>query len=81
MYVRKAGDAMTGPLGIPAGTTEMGGSTEKEITNKAYVDAGLDGKFDKTGGTIGGLVNVQGNMTVSGDVTSSGGSFSSPQIA
>ena len=81
LYVRKAGDAMTGPLGIPAGTTEMGGSTEKEIANKAYVDAGLDSKFDKTGGTIGGLVSVQGNMTVSGDVTSSGGSFSSPQIA
>lgn len=81
LYVRKAGDAMTGPLGIPAGTTEMGGSTEKEIANKAYVDAGLDRKFDKMGGTIGGLVSVEGNMTVSGDVTSSGGSFSSPQIA
>ena len=81
LYVRKAGDTMTGPLNVPAGTTEMGGSTEKEITNKAYVDAGLDRKFDKAGGTIGGLVSVQGNVTVSGDVTSSGGSFSSPQIA
>lgn len=80
LYVRKAGDAMTGPLVISAGTTEMGGSTEKEITNKAYVDAGLDGKFDKTGGTIGGLVSVQGNVSASGDVNA-GGSFSSPQIA
>lgn len=80
LYVRKAGDAMTGPLGIPAGTTDMGGSTEKEIANKAYVDAGLDRKFDKMGGTIGGLVSVDGNITASGDVTSSGGSFSSPQI-
>lgn len=81
LYVRKAGDAMTGPLGIPAGTTDMGGSTEKEIANKKYVDAGLDRKFDKTGGTIGGLVSVEGSITSSGDVTSSGGSFSSPQIA
>lgn len=81
LYVRKAGDAMTGPLNVPSGTTEMGGSTEKEIANKAYVDAGLDGKFDKTGGTIGGLVSVEGSITASGDVTSSGGSFSSPQIA
>ncbi len=80
LYVRKAGDTMTGPLNVPAGTTEMGGSTEKEIANKAYVDAGLDRKFDKMGGTIGGLVSVEGNVTVSGDVTSSGGSFSSPQI-
>lgn len=80
LYVRKAGDTMTGPLNVPAGTTEMGGSTEKEIANKAYVDAGLDRKFDKTGGTIVGLVSVDGNVTVSGDVTSSGGSFSSPQI-
>ena len=80
LYVRKAGDAMTGPLGIPAGTTEMGGSTEKEIANKQYVDAGLDRKFDKTGGTIGGLVSVQGNLSASGDVNA-GGSFSSPQIA
>lgn len=80
LYVRKAGDTMTGPLNVPAGTTEMGGATEKEITNKQYVDEGLDRKFDKTGGTIGGLVSVNGNMTVSGDVTSSGGSFASPQI-
>ena len=80
LYVRKAGDTMTGPLNVPAGTTEMGGATEKEITNKAYVDGGLDRKFDKMGGTIGGLVDVRGNMTVSGDVTSSGGSFASPQI-
>lgn len=79
LYVRKAGDTMTGPLGIPAGTTEMGGSTEKEITNKAYVDAGLDRKFDKTGGNIDGLVSVHGNITSSGDVNA-GGSFSSPQI-
>ena len=80
LYVRKAGDAMTGPLGIPEGTTEMGGSTDKEIANKAYVDAGLDRKFDKTGGTIDGLVSVQGNITSSGDVNA-GGYFSSPQIA
>lgn len=79
LYVRKAGDTMTGPLNVPAGTTEMGGSTEKEIANKAYVDAGLDRKFDKTGGTIGGLVSVQGNFSASGDVNA-GGSFSSPQI-
>lgn len=81
LYVRKAGDAMTGPLNVPAGTTEMGGSTEKEIANKAYVDAGLDRKFDKMGGNIDGLVSVHGNITASGDVASSGGSFSSPQIA
>lgn len=80
LYVRKAGDAMTGPLNVPAGTTEMGGATDKEITNKAYVDAGLDRKFDKTGGTIGGLVSVDGNLSASGDVNA-GGSFSSPQIA
>ena len=80
LYVRKAGDTMTGPLNVPAGTTEMGGSTEKEIANKAYVDSGLDRKFDKMGGTIGGLVSVDGNITASGDVTSSGGSFISPQI-
>lgn len=79
LYVRKAGDAMTGPLGIPGGTTEMGGATDKEITNKAYVDAGLDGKFDKAGGTIDGLVSVHGNITSSGDVNA-GWSFSSPQI-
>lgn len=80
LYVRKAGDTMTGPLNVPAGTTEMGGSTEKEIANKQYVDAGLDRKFDKTGGTIGGLVSVQGNLSASGEVNA-GGSFSSPQIA
>lgn len=79
LYVRKAGDTMTGPLNVPAGTTEMGGATEKEITNKEYVDAGLDRKFDKMGGTIGGLVSVQGNLSASGDVNA-GGSFISPQI-
>lgn len=73
LYVRKAGDTMTGPLNVPAGTTEMGGSTEKEITNKQYVDDGLDRKFDKMGGTIGG------NVSASGDVNA-GGSFASPQI-
>lgn len=81
LYVRKAGDTMTGPLNVPAGTTEMGGATEKEIVNKKYVDEGLDRKFDKMGGTIGGLVSVQGDVTASGDVKSTGGSFSSPQIA
>ena len=52
--------------GTPTAPTAAPGTTGNQIATTDFVTNGLNGKFDKTGGTISGNVNVTGTVTASG---------------
>lgn len=62
-------------FGVSQSTSESGGKTvtidikDKGYAKKSEVDASLEEKFDKTGGTVSGDLTVGGNLKVNGEVT------------
>lgn len=73
-FVDVSGDTMTGPLAMGAQkiTSSYNPQDGEDLTNKAYVDAGLNEKLSLSGGTMTGNILMGGNKVVSSAVPVSG---------